>query len=1085
MRFFSDQKSLQEIFRIGRFSPYIHIALTGIAAAMLYQVVEPMRLAIWAGFMALIIISRMIIQIRAISEKFSATSYFYLFSVLAVLQAITWGLTIIYFSGSIAIEYGMFLILIAGGAGAAAMPFLSQVLPLYISYSVCLIGPIIIYQFLEGGQFSHMIALSCAVYLAAMNAAAIAFNRNFRNLRKTRSFLENQISFVKSIYNSAVDISIITCDVTGPEYKILSFSSGSESIFDSRKDDVIGKPLRSIFGRQAFETCKDMLEKVRNGSNNRRDIDLVRNTGIIQNLTVSMYPLYSENGRIYAALIMSMDISQSKHTEKALINSEEKFRNIIEASPMGMQMYQLDPKGRLVFIGANAAADEITGIDNQKLIGLTIEQAFPKLIDAGIPEAFRKVAAEGGSLHLNQFDYGDQQLKKVYEIHAFQTSPGKMVSMFLNIMDRVTTENALRRSEKRFRDIALSSSDWIWETDAAGNFTFVSEGVKRVIGYEPGELLGKYIFSLVNYADAETLRDSFNMISSRKKNINDWISWNVHREGALICIQTNGVPITDNQGKLLGYRGISKDITEQKRYEEQLRQSEERYRTLIESMEEGLLIVSTEDVVIFSNKSACEIFGLSQDKLTGSGLREIAINRDLSDIYNGALKEPVRNRGKCELTLERLDGQTRHVLISATMLKNTDGNILGSFGILTDITDLKKAEREKIELREQLTNAQRMESLGILAGGVAHDLNNILGPLVAYPDLIRMKMSDDSPIVNDIMKIKKSAERAAEVVQDLLTLARRGRYEFAPVDIGSLIESYLRSAEFTVIKSKRPDILVIPRLNPEVPPANGSEPHLLKVIMNLIINALDAMPDGGELTIRLDHGHVDKLIGGFANIETGDYIILTVSDTGSGIEKNDIKHIFEPFYSKKKMGKSGSGLGLSITYGIVKDHNGYIDVKSEIGRGSDFVIYFPIVDVESPARKSSVVDIRGNERILIVDDVEEQRDLAATILSSLGYNTITAAGGREAIEFLRKNPADLVILDMIMDEGFDGLDTYREILRTNPSQKAVIVSGFSETDRVREAEKLGVAKYVRKPYNMQILGKAIREILSSTEKIRI
>jgi CheY-like chemotaxis protein len=281
--------------------------------------------------------------------------------------------------------------------------------------------------------------------------------------------------------------------------------------------------------------------------------------------------------------------------------------------------------------------------------------------------------------------------------------------------------------------------------------------------------------------------------------------------------------------------------------------------------------------------------------------------------------------------------------------------------------------------------------------------------------------------------------------------------------------------------SKHPNITLTTDMNENTPPAYGSESHLSKVIMNLIINAMDAMPEGGELRIKMDHGYIDRLIGGFDNLVAGDYIILTVSDTGTGIEKNDLKHIFEPFYSKKKMGRSGSGLGLSIVYGIVKDHNGYIDVKSEVDKGSDFVVYLPVVKVESTVEEKTVIDIRGSEKILVVDDMDEQRELAATILSSMGYNVKTASGGREAVEYLKTDRVDLVILDMIMEEDFDGLDTYREIIKIHPGQKAIIASGFSETDRVKEAEKLGVGRYIRKPYNMQILGKVIREVLPPRE----
>ncbi|RKX19408.1 MAG: hypothetical protein DRP26_03490, partial [Candidatus Zixiibacteriota bacterium] len=419
------------------------------------------------------------------------------------------------------------------------------------------------------------------------------------------------------------------------------------------------------------------------------------------------------------------------------------------------------------------------------------------------------------------------------------------------------------------------------------------------------------------------------------------------------------------------------------------------------------------------------------------------------------------------------------IYLSASPYLNSNGKVIGTVGVFSDITELKRTEEEKLQLKEKLARAQRMESLGVLAGGVAHDLNNILGPLVAYPELIRMKLPPDTPIKKQILQIEKSAQRAADIVQDLLTLARRGRYEMMPVALNEIIETYLKSPDFLDIKSKFPNVEIKVVLEKNLPNTLGSTPHLSKMIMNLIVNALDAMPHGGKLKIKTKCEKIDKLISGFDNINDGKYLILTVSDTGVGINEKDLKRIFEPFYTKKEMGRSGSGLGLAIVYGVVKDHNGYIDVQSQPNKGSKFIVYIPAVDVSCDSKNSIVTDIRGNEKILVVDDVPEQRELAACILSSLGYDVDTVASGEEAVEYIKKNLADVVILDMIMENGFDGLDTYREIIKLKPGQKAIITSGFSETNRVKEAERLGVGVYLKKPYTMQKLGMAIREVLSS------
>ncbi len=260
----------------------------------------------------------------------------------------------------------------------------------------------------------------------------------------------------------------------------------------------------------------------------------------------------------------------------------------------------------------------------------------------------------------------------------------------------------------------------------------------------------------------------------------------------------------------------------------------------------------------------------------------------------------------------------------------------------------------------------------------------------------------------------------------------------------------------------------------------GSSTHLSKTVMNLISNAAEAMPEGGKLTVSTKGRYIDKLIRGYDHIKDGDYVILTISDTGTGISPDDIEKIFEPFYTKKKMGRSGTGLGMAVVWGTVKDHNGYIDVQSTEGRGTTFTLYFPVTRENLPEDEASlpIESYSGNgESILIVDDVEEQRKIASGMLKELGYSVVSVSSGEKAVEYLKTNKVDLLVLDMIMDPGMDGLDTYKKILEMHPGQKAIIASGFSETDRVKEVESLGAGAYIGKPLLLEKLGLAVREEL--------
>jgi two-component system cell cycle sensor histidine kinase/response regulator CckA len=289
-----------------------------------------------------------------------------------------------------------------------------------------------------------------------------------------------------------------------------------------------------------------------------------------------------------------------------------------------------------------------------------------------------------------------------------------------------------------------------------------------------------------------------------------------------------------------------------------------------------------------------------------------------------------------------------------------------------------------------------------------------------------------------------------------------------------VIEAYLDSPGYLSLRGEHPGIIVDIELRRGIATLLGSSVHLGKVVMNLIVNAFDAIGDKGTMTIQTEQQSIVKLLCGYENVRQGEYVALRVRDTGIGIDPSDIEKIFEPYFSKKKMGRSGSGLGLSVVYGIVKDHKGYYDVVSDVGKGTEFIIYFPVTTVVEPVTLGVIGDHRGQEKVLIVDDSEEQLELAKEVISSFGYNVATSCNGHEAINYLRNHRVDLVVLDMIMERNFDGLDTYREILKIHPEQKMIIASGFSPTERVVEMQNLGAGEYVKKPYTRKAIGKAIR-----------
>ena len=373
-----------------------------------------------------------------------------------------------------------------------------------------------------------------------------------------------------------------------------------------------------------------------------------------------------------------------------------------------------------------------------------------------------------------------------------------------------------------------------------------------------------------------------------------------------------------------------------------------------------------------------------------------------------------------------------------------------------------------------------MEALGQLAGGVAHDLNNVLGAVIGYSELLLMAPDGSTPKRSHLLNIMKGGEKASAIVQDLLTLTRRGVSSMETLNLNKIIADCQQSPEFERLYSYHPGVRVETDLQPDLSNMAGSPVHLGKSLFNLISNASEAMAEGGVVTVTTANQYLDKAIHGYDSIRTGEYVVVSVSDTGAGIPEADLGRIFEPFFTKKTLGRSGTGLGLTVVWGTVQDHDGYITVESKEGKGTIFTLYFPATQ-QAAAAETVAVSIseymgRG-ESILVVDDVEEQRDLAADMLGKLDYHVATVSSGEEALAYLQNHSADLVVLDMIMDPGMDGLDTYRNALKIRPKLKAILVSGFSESDKVREAQTLGAGAYVRKPYAMEKLGMAARKEL--------
>jgi signal transduction histidine kinase/HAMP domain-containing protein len=510
----------------------------------------------------------------------------------------------------------------------------------------------------------------------------------------------------------------------------------------------------------------------------------------------------------------------------------------------------------------------------------------------------------------------------------------------------------------------------------------------------------------------------------------------------------------------------------------ELSESERRFRQLFEHSSSGVAVYEAveegKDFIIKDiNKSVENIEDVHRHEIIGKKVTEVfpgIVAFGLFDVLcnvwrtGQSVKYPIRYYSD-----GRVEGWRENAVY-----KLPSGEIVA---VYDDLTAQKQAEIERQSMESRLQRAQKMESIGLLAGGVAHDLNNILSGIVGYPELLLMQMPKDSELRKPIQAIHESGLRAVAVVADLLTVARGVACAKEPASLNLLVTEYLGSPEYQKLKSRHADIDCIMNFDPHLQSILCSPVHIKKCIMNLVTNAMEAIEGPGRIVISTRNQLLDAKTALKCGISAGEYTLLTVSDNGKGIPEKDLEHIFEPFYTKKVMGISGTGLGLAVVWSSVLDHGGTVQVESGAD-GTSFILYFPVSDkaVKPQETLAGIASLKGcGESVLVVDDEPLQRDIAARMLKVLGYDSVCVDSGENAVAFFQENQVDMVLLDMVMDPGINGRQTFEQIIRFHPTQKAVIASGFSESEDVKKALQQGARGFIKKPYSIEQLGRALKE----------
>ncbi len=727
-------------------------------------------------------------------------------------------------------------------------------------------------------------------------------------------------------------------------------------------------------------------------------------------------------------------------------------------------------------LDCNIAALSLYGVAAKKELLGVVDEELQRFILEYFSEIL--VAIKNDDMHL-QWEVATKRLDGVKIDVLLGMKPddrmGSVDTLIISAVDiteRKRYFESLRRSENRFRTLFDSAASGIALIDGNGRYLRVNDALCSMLGFTREEMETSFWQEMTHPEDIKLTEMMISDLQQGKSVLPTEKRY-IHKDGRIVWGLINvGLNIEESSAPQ-HYVVQVQDISQIKEVQAGMRLREERYRQIFEADLSGFFISNPSGKVLLCNQVFAGILGFTT--VTEVVGQNVASFYSKTDGWSGVV-EALWNDKKIEnseMELVRGDGEVVNVLFNGIGRCDEQGQLLEIQGHMMDIS------RQK-HLEVKLVRAQKMEAIGLMVGGVAHDLNNILSGIINYPELMLVKLDTDNPLRKPLQSIKESGLRAAAVVADLLTVARGAANVREVHNIHEMAKEYLNSPECSRLRALYPNIAIRLRCLTENASILCSPVHIKKCLMNLVTNAVEAIENVGlvQLVIREEQQTAGK--NGDGGIQQN--VIIEVIDDGPGISEKDRERIFEPFYTKKVMGKSGTGLGLAVVWNTVQDHGGKIQVTGG-SQGTTFSLFFPRMEkvTLAPVVEQEFSGFKGDgESILVVDDEAVPRDIACQILTVLGYTVYAVACGEEAITFLQGQKVDLVLLDMFMDPGMNGCLTYQKIIERHPGQKAIIASGFSKSDDVKKAMQLGVGGFIEKPYSMEQLARVVcRELHGS------
>lgn len=848
-------------------------------------------------------------------------------------------------------------------------------------------------------------------------------------------------------------------------------------------EELVGTPIMELVHPERRDAARDRIQRLLQGEAGLYPVEdrYLRKDGSTAEVSVMAVPTLYQ-GEAAIQLIVT-DITERQKAERALVASERRYRALFENMNTGFVLFEVvqDQRGApvdLIIRAANAGFTAASGLEVEAVLHQSLVRSLPGVErdPAGWIQIYGRVASSGQA---EQFEMHSQLLDRWYSISAYCAGPGLCGVTFTDVTERRQAMQVLARQEERFRQVFEAANVGKSITTADGEI-LANRAMAEMLGYQPEELRRKTWQELTPREDVTSVNSIVTRLRSGEMSRARFDKRYLRKNGEIMWADVSTALVRDAQGAPSHFITTIIDITDKKRAEEARRESEERYRRLAENLPDIVWRAGVDGTLQYANRAISGLLGFLPEEVQGeplAGLLTLNSHRRL-EAWLRRLQAERADRFAFYADIEHLhkDGRVVPCELHAVPLLDAHGAVVGFEGVARDIQERRRMEEERGQLQAQLQSAQKMESIGRLAGGVAHDFNNLLAVIICYAEFALERLRPENPMRADIAEVLRAGERAASLTRQLLAFSRKQLLEPTVLDLNHLIEELQRMLQRLLGENVRIETW----LEQDLRPILADPGQIDQVLMNLAVNARDAMPRGGTLTFSTSEVEIpppgpDQR----SAVAPGSYALLSITDTGIGMEQETLAQIFEPFFTTKEQGK-GTGLGLATVYGIVKQSGGEILVSSQPGQGTTFEVYLPLLLEAAPTTRQAPPSLAsGSETILIVEDDAAVRRLTERILLGAGYHVLVAATPDQALRLCqdRGEPIDLLLTDMIMP-GMNGRELSERLQQQAPQLAVLYMSGYTDEEiSSRGGVLFPDTHFIHKPFSGAALLRKVHQTL--------